>query len=289
MSKRRGGTRIWFGFGGIPVLAAILLAGGVARGEARADRPRISVAPVAGEHATPELKEKVGQSLAEGLIASGADVAPAPADAAYMLRGRVEVEGRSYTLHLEMVDRKTGAVVASREDRCEICTEAEAFETANTAASTLKAIVFKRTGGPQALATTAPAAPAPASVAAAAPPGTAGSNLQIEATAASPRARHRGLGWTGVAGGIVSAGVGAFLISIDGQRDLLHVANAPLPQRVPDPLGGNRAGDVRRGGGCGRGAGDRGEDVSVLRADRLSTLSKVVSLFGRISFNSYVR
>ena len=128
---------------------------------AHADRPTVSVVPVGGEKASADVRARIAQSLAEGLIASGADVSAAPDEATYLLRGRVEIEGRSYTLHLEMLDRKTGSVVASREDRCEICTESEAFETANTAASTLKAMVFKRTGaggasGPAA-ATTAPA------------------------------------------------------------------------------------------------------------------------------------
>ena len=230
MSKCRPGAGVRFGLGGSLVLAALVLAGGAAR----AERPRVSVAPVAGEHATPELKEKLGQSLAEGLIASGAEIVPAPADATYLLRGRVEVEGRSYTLHLEMVDRRTGAVVASREDRCEICTEAEAFETANTAASTLKALVFKRGATPKGVATGATAAassPAggssevawlPTAVAPPASPGSGGASVQLEATAAHPQAQHRRLGWAGVGGGLVSAGVGALLVSIDGSGTCGH-------------------------------------------------------------------
>jgi hypothetical protein len=227
-------------------LAAAWLAGGAA---ARAERPRISVAPVAGDHATPEIKQRVGESLAEGLIASGADVAPTAAEAPYILRGTVEVDGRSYTLHLEMLDRRTGALVASREDRCEICTEAEAFETANTAASTLKALVFKRQGGaaaprtasasaaaggeaagaapvagasaPTSDATAAAPAAAPAPALAATPPGgaattsAAGPTVSLETQPAS-RAPHRALGWGALAGGVVSAGVGGFLLSIDG-------------------------------------------------------------------------
>jgi len=49
---------------------------------------------------------------------------------------RVQAVAVSPIPNLEMVDGKSGAVVASREDRCEICSEAEALETANTAAST---------------------------------------------------------------------------------------------------------------------------------------------------------
>jgi hypothetical protein len=130
-----------------------------------------------------------------------------------------------------MLDRKTGSVVASREDRCEICTEAEAFETANTAASTLKAIVFKRPPGaaPPAGTTAAGAATppvaAPKLAAAPPPPGapgsggeaasTPGAHLGIGATAA-PSERHTTLGWTGVATGLAAGVAGAILIGVDG-------------------------------------------------------------------------
>src|SRR5262245_35246030 len=82
-------------------------------GTAHAQRPRIAVDPVAGEKAPAELRARVTQSVAEGLLAAGADVGSD--DALYVLRGKLEVEGRSYALRLEMVDSKTGAVVASRE------------------------------------------------------------------------------------------------------------------------------------------------------------------------------
>src|SRR4051812_21963209 len=107
------------------------------------ERPRVAVAPVGGDHASADVKERFGRSLAEGLLASGAEVAASPSEAPYVLRGRVQVDGRSYALHLQMVDRRTGKVVASRDDRCEICTASEAFETASAAASTLKSQVFK--------------------------------------------------------------------------------------------------------------------------------------------------
>jgi hypothetical protein len=194
---------------------------------AHAETPRVAVAPVAGDHATSEVKDRVGRSLAEGLLASGADVAASPAEAPYVLRGRVEVEGRSYTLHLEMLDRHTGVVVASREDRCEICTEAEAFETASAAASTLKAQVFKRAGSP---ATPPPGATGVASASgappAATPQGAAGAPIlglaagssgpAVDLRADGTPAAHRGLGWAGVAAGLVSAAAGGVLLGIDG-------------------------------------------------------------------------
>src|SRR5207245_2365074 len=101
----------------------------------------------------------VARSLSEGLSASGAEVATSSTDAAYVLRGRVDVDGRSYALHLQMVDRRTGAEVATRDDRCEICTAAEALEMASAAASTLKSQVFKPAGAEPGT-TTGPSRPA---------------------------------------------------------------------------------------------------------------------------------
>jgi hypothetical protein len=137
--------------------AAVLIAGG---GVARAERPRVVVVPIGGEQVEAALRTRVTQALSQGLKDSGVEVVPSPADtsptatateiagaagATFLMRGTVEAEGRSYTFRLEMVDGKSGSVVASREDRCEICTEAEALETANTSASTLKSQAFSRT------------------------------------------------------------------------------------------------------------------------------------------------
>jgi hypothetical protein len=217
---------------------------------AHADRPTVSVVPVGGEKASADVRARIAQSLAEGLIASGADVSAAPDEATYLLRGRVEIEGRSYTLHLEMLDRKTGSVVASREDRCEICTESEAFETANTAASTLKAMVFKRTGaggasGPAA-ATTAPAgspAVASAAPAAALSPPAAGSvtapGASLAATApASSTERHTTLGWAGVATGLAAGVAGAILIGIDGNGTCPDYPAKACPNEFQTRTGG---------------------------------------------------
>jgi hypothetical protein len=216
MSKRRhllaftvalaAGVAVWVG-GGRPAVA---------------ETPRVAVAPVAGDHVTAEVKEHVGRSLAEGLLASGADVAASASEAPYILRGRVEVEGRSYTLHLEMLDRHTGVVVASREDRCEICTEAEAFETASAAASTLKAQVFKKLpAAPQAAPPPAGSAgvasvsgPVPSASAPGAPAGSGGAAVELRADHAP--APHRGLGWASVAAGIVSGAAGGVLLGING-------------------------------------------------------------------------
>src|SRR5438477_426022 len=126
---------------------------------------------VAGKAADAGFRERVAQALSEGLIASGGEVvapptgpAALPADgcstpaclagaaratgAAYLLRASVEEEGRSYNFKLEMLDGQSGAVLAQRENRCEICTDAEALEIANAAASAMKAQAMKKPAPP---------------------------------------------------------------------------------------------------------------------------------------------
>jgi len=122
-------TRWWQ----VLVVSVVLAAPAGARAEAP---PTIAVAPVTGDRATADLRARVAKSLTDGLNAAGAAVAPLGVGA-FVLRGTLEVEGRSYALRLEMLDAKTGAVLATREDRCEICTETEALETWNTAAISL--------------------------------------------------------------------------------------------------------------------------------------------------------
>jgi hypothetical protein len=141
------------------LVAAVLIAGG---GVARADRPRVMVVPMAGDQVDPGLRQRVTRAVTDGLQDSGVEIVPPPADpsataiakavgdltgSTFVMRGTVEAEGRSYTFRLQMLDARSGAMIASREDRCEICTEAEALETANTSASTLKTQAFSRTPG----------------------------------------------------------------------------------------------------------------------------------------------
>jgi hypothetical protein len=158
---------------GVLLAAALMAVGGVAR----AERPRVMVLPIAGDQVEPGLRARVTRAVSNGLQDSGVEVVPAPSDPSptaiakaladpagptFVLRGSVEAEGRSYTFRLEMVDGKSASVLANREDRCEICTEAEALETANTAASTLKSQAFNRSGaaknGPPAAVAGAPGA-----------------------------------------------------------------------------------------------------------------------------------
>lgn len=149
---------------GALVVAALVAGGGVAR----AERPRVMVLPMGGDQVDPGLRQRVTRAVSDGLQDSGVELVPPPADtspsgitkavadlsgATFVMKGSVEAEGRSYTFRLEMLDAKSGAMLASREDRCEICTEAEALETANTSASTLKTQAFSRSLGPSGAAT----------------------------------------------------------------------------------------------------------------------------------------
>lgn len=173
-----------------------------------ADGPRTAVADVSGAKVAPELRDRVTHAIREGLTASGVEVvADGPAaQAAYLVRGALDVVGRTYELRLEMADAKTGAILDSREDRCEICTEGEALEMAGVSASALKAQVFKK----QAAAAAASAPPAPA---AEAPP------LVTAPAAPAVSSGHRGYGWIGVGVAAAAAVAGSYLLVIDGDGD----------------------------------------------------------------------
>jgi len=215
------------------VAAVVLAAPAVVRAEAS---PSIAVAPVTGDRATADLRARVAKSLTDGLNAAGAAVAPLGAGA-FVLRGTLEVEGRSYALRLEMLDAKTGAVLATREDRCEICTETEALETWNTAASTLKARVIKKPEVAQAAPGPAPAAP-PAVVplpvapepAAAAPAAT----VRLDAPVAP--SRRRAVGWGVVAAGAVAIGSGLYWAHFDW----LKTCDAMSGQACPEEYYANK-------------------------------------------------
>ena len=217
------------------VMASLLATSAVAY----AQKASVAIAPVTGDRATADLRSRVAKSLADGIVAAGAEIAPAGV-AAYVLRGTLEVEGRSYALRLEMLDGKTGSMLASREDRCEICTETEALETWNTAASTLKARVIKRSDVAAVAPPAAASPPAPRAVetlpAARPPAAETPAALQLDATATPPSAhRHRALGWTAVAGGAATIGAGIVWASFDSRR----TCNAPEPQHCGDEYHGN--------------------------------------------------
>jgi hypothetical protein len=215
----------------VAALAAVTLSAAAAR----AERPRVAVMEMAGPKVAPDLRQRVTRTVQEGLIASGADVVEgmpaaatgpggAPCDgpgcvtavaraavASYVVRGTLEVVGRTYGLRLEILDGKSGDLIESREDRCEICTEGEALEMAGVSASALKVQAFKKkpggAAGEGALAAGAP----PAAV----PPATA--TVGIEARAETPPPHgHRRLGWIGVGVGAAAVIAGVTLVAIDG-------------------------------------------------------------------------
>ena len=214
--------------------AATLAAVALASAAARAERPRIAVMEMAGGKVTPDLRERMTHAVHEGLLASGADVVDgmpaaatgpggAPCDgngcvtavakatvSGYVVRGTLEIDGRTYELRLEMLDGKTGALIESREDRCEICTEGEALEMAGVSASALKVQVFKKKPVATAVADAAPVAPPSAP-----PPGA----LRVETSSSAPATGpgHRPYGWIGVAAGAVAVVAGIWLIGVDGE------------------------------------------------------------------------
>ena len=201
------------------VLSAVVVAGlalGLGRA-ARAERPRVAVVGVAGDTASPELRDRMARAITDGLVASGADVVTAPGGIMYRVRGTVELEGRTYILRLEMLDGETGAVVEGREDRCEICTESEALETAGVAASALKAQVFKRRPA-VAVASTTVTVPAPPPAAGTTAPGPLVETTLPDRDAEPPRSRrHRGLGTAGIIAGGAAVAAGVLLLAINNK------------------------------------------------------------------------
>jgi hypothetical protein len=200
---------------------------------ARAQRATVAIAPVTGDRMSADLRSRVAKSLADGVVSAGADVAPSGM-AAYVLRGTLEVEGRSYALRLEMLDGKTGSVLATREDRCEICTETEALETWSTAAATLKARVIKRSdvAATPAVETLVPA------------PGASGASagLQVDLTASPPPPRrHQVLGWSAVASGAAAIGAGLVWASFDGRRTCEAPSGQACPQEYHNNIYGGGA------------------------------------------------
>lgn len=91
-------------------------------------------------------RELFQQRLIEGLKAAAFDVAPgiAPPSAAapaaeYQVTGKVAINNRSYEIALELINGRTGRVIGSNRERCEICGVEEAAEKMGLAASALRA------------------------------------------------------------------------------------------------------------------------------------------------------
>jgi hypothetical protein len=183
----------------------------------------------------PDLRIKLEDALAAGLKASGTDVVSAAdlsrARAAgafgactdlvceqrlaqitgtnYWLRGTCQLDTSTYRLHLELVDSRSGVVMTSRDDTCDICTEADAADLANVAASALKttlahAQLAPAAGGSQPGLNPGGSAETGGIQAAGQRDGDAGT------TDRGPSAWRRVLGWGAVGGGIAAAAVGGF-------------------------------------------------------------------------------
>jgi len=255
----------------VGVLAATLIA--AAPSPARAAKPRIAVIGLSMGDVTAEVRIKINAAVVGGLIASGADVADSTATgramaergmvacdtatclteigkatgAPYLMRGSMEMTGRSYIIRLEMIDASTAIVIDTREDRCEICTENEAYETASVSASALKSQVFRRRvtagggSGSAATSTSTPTAmPTPTATAAAGPRPAAGTTSAVaplitqaaaqspneppvlvdtpgapETPSRAPRTGPGALAWITGVGGVAAIGAGISLVAID--------------------------------------------------------------------------
>jgi hypothetical protein len=227
---------------------------------ARAERPRVAVMQLDSPKVTADLRERMTHAVHEGLLAAGADVVdgmPAAATgpggapcqgpgcvtavaratvAGYVLRGTLDVEGRTYGLRLEMLDGKTGALLDSREDRCEICTEGEALEMAGVSASALKVQVFKKR------------AATPVATAAAPAPGASSAELRLQPTPAQPQLHdtgHRKYGWAAIGVGTAAIVAGLWLVAKnndgtcdDGPNQCPKVYKTSVPGFITVGVGG---------------------------------------------------
>jgi TolB-like protein len=229
-------------------LAAVIISGVALHGtaQAHAARTRIAVLGVTAEQLRAEVRERIAAAIAGGLAASGADVVDSAATtkdaeakgirdcetptcriaiadatgARYLMRGSVETMGRSYRVHLEMIDGTTGTVIGVREDKCEICTENEAYDTASMTASTLKAEVVKRPPikvdgqDPHKISVTDVTYP----------PGKGTAGTSIIATGGTTQTgdepappRMRAWGWAAIGAGAAALAAGIVLVKIDGR------------------------------------------------------------------------
>jgi hypothetical protein len=154
-----------------------------------------------------------------------------------VVRGSVEILGRSYTIRLEMLDGATGSLLEVREDRCDICTEDEAYETAGVTASALKAKVFKRRASLM-------AAPAPPGEAAGAPAPQATLALPPTPSAEPAPQRSRTLGWVSLGAGALAVAAGVVLLSMhhdgtcQGGKNCMERLNTQLGGITLTALGG---------------------------------------------------
>jgi hypothetical protein len=206
-----------------PAALAAPNAAAPAPANANASPTKIGVAGIGAPTFPAELSAKLEAAAAAGLTASGASVvAPTAARCADAtcrqkladqtgardwLRGNGRIDGSTYHLHLEIVDARTEAVLVARDDVCELCTEAEAAEATNIAASALKA-ALDRLPRP---AAELPAAPALGSTSSRSSD-QGGSRVEANRRPLWQRA----LPWVAIAVGAGAIGVGAYDLSRNG-------------------------------------------------------------------------
>ncbi|HEX3698177.1 MAG TPA: hypothetical protein VH374_22590 [Polyangia bacterium] len=215
---------------------------------AHAAKPRIAIIGLTMGDVTAEVRIKMNAAIVGGLIASGAEVADSTATgramaergmvacdtatclieigkasgAAFVLRGSMEMTGRSYVIRLEMIDAATATVIDTREDRCEICTENEASETASVSASALKAQVFRRRtppARPSVVAASPSPAPEPSPRGQVEPllidtPPASPSPAEVAKPLGPPSSSHA-LAWTAGAVALAAIAAGLTLITVD--------------------------------------------------------------------------
>ena len=227
------------------VAGFLVLGPWAAAATAQAAKPRIAVLSVTADRLAADVRDKMAAAVAGGLAAAGAEVVDSLATsrrlvarglegcetstcrvaiaeatgARYLMRGSVETVGRTYTVHLEMIDGTTGAIIGVREDHCEICTENEAYETASVTASALKAEIVKRPGAsPDDGGKPARKIGKLGTITDPPPTGGNGEGLTITTPGApeeAPPPRLRALSWIGIGAGAVAIGAGIFLLSIN--------------------------------------------------------------------------
>lgn len=175
-----------------------------------APAPTFSVVEIGPGTLPRSLTADLEAAAAAGLSAAGAKVvarvpaSPGEPGPNTLLRGTCQVDGSTYRLHLMLQDAQTGNTLVARDDVCEICTEKDAADAVNIAASALKtALDHTPRALPQPIA-----APAPAPI-----------DAKPQAPRPSMRARlRRILPWVAVGAGAVGMGFGAYYLAIDGKN-----------------------------------------------------------------------
>ncbi len=105
------------------------------------------VLPDAVVAADPSAKDCAAQSCYTGIASA--------TGATHVVQARVGIVDRDYTLRVELIDGKSGAVVASSDDACEICGVAEVQDMIASAAATLNTKLEALASGPATLNLTA--------------------------------------------------------------------------------------------------------------------------------------